>query len=67
MFKKVTTVISQNKETLTQKALVLGGITAGMIISGMLSKAGAPAVIVREEVSVEPTAPDLKIVPEEEK
>jgi hypothetical protein len=58
MFKKVTTVISQNKDEVLQKALVLGGITAGMIISSLLSKTNKPEVIVREEVSDESNAPE---------
>jgi hypothetical protein len=65
MFKKVTTVISQNKDEFTQKALVLGGITAGMIISGLISKSNKPEVVVREEVSdVEPTEADASPVEE---
>jgi hypothetical protein len=50
MLKKVTTVISQNKDEILSKALVLGGITAGMIISSMLPRASKTEVTVREEV-----------------
>jgi hypothetical protein len=66
MFKKVTTVISQNKDEFLQKALVLGGITAGMIISSVLSKTNKSETIVREEVSDVTDAPEPEASAEEE-
>lgn len=51
MLKKVTTVISQNKNDILRKALVLGGITAGMAISTLLNKTNEPQIIVQEEVT----------------
>lgn len=56
MFKKVTTVISQNKSEILNKALVLGGITAGMIISSVLPRPSKTEIIV-EEVSDESDVP----------
>lgn len=48
MLKKVTTIIAQNKDAIRQKALVLGGITTGMLISAVLSKTATPDVVVIE-------------------
>lgn len=54
MLKKVTTIIAQNKDAIRQKALVLGGITTGMLISAVLSKTTPPEVVVIETLEDAP-------------
>lgn len=60
MLKKVTTVISQNKDAIRQKALVLGGITTGMLISAVLAKTSEPDVVVIQTTEDETVVTDAK-------
>jgi len=67
MLKKITTVIAQNKSGLRQKALVWGGITAGMLISAIITKSEPEVVVIEEtqdDVVVETTSEPEENTPE---
>lgn len=66
MLKKITTIIAQNKDAVKSKALVLGGITTGMLISAVLAKTSSPEVTIVEALVDEPvvTSEEADTTPE---
>lgn len=56
MIKKITTIVSNNRETLAHRALVLGGTVLGaIVVDGILNKVAPtePEVVIVEEVDDE--------------
>ena len=59
MLKKITTIISTNKNSLVRKAAVIGGVVAGIAIGVLMNKVEDPdMVVVQELVDDEETTTD---------
>lgn len=51
MLKKITTIISTNKNVLVRKAVVMGGVVLGIGIGLLLTKVEDPDMVIIEEES----------------
>jgi hypothetical protein len=59
MLKKITTIISTNKNSLVRKAAVIGGVVAGIAIGVLMNKVEDPdMVVVQELIDEEETTTD---------
>jgi len=50
MLKKITTIISTNKNSLVRKAAVIGGVVAGIAIGVLMNKVEDPDMVVVQEL-----------------
>jgi len=50
MLKKITTIVSTNKNALIRKAAVIGGVVAGIAIGILMNKVEDPDMVVVQEL-----------------